>query len=42
MLVKRFLRSLILLAANAVLLQFGGCVADVLSDVFFAVGPFLL
>lgn len=39
---KRFPRVLILLAANAVLLQFGGCVSDVLADVFFALGPFLL
>jgi hypothetical protein len=42
MTVKRWVRAITLVAANAMLLQFGGCMADVLADVFFAVGPFLL
>lgn len=35
-------RTCILFFSGAVLLQLGGCLANVLTDVFFAVGPFLL
>ncbi len=31
-----------LAAAGTMLFQFGGCVSNVLADVFFIVGPFLL
>jgi len=39
---KRTMRGIVLLASAGVVLQFGGCVAGALSDLFFAVGPFLL
>ena len=39
---SRNVKKLALLAAGATLLQFGGCMADVLAEVFFAVGPLLL
>ncbi|MFQ5413846.1 MAG: hypothetical protein ACE5E6_05250 [Phycisphaerae bacterium] len=39
---KRMTHACAWLAAGATLLQFGGCVADRLADVFFAVGPLLL
>ena len=39
---KKLLRITALCASGAMLLQFGGCLADVLADVFFAIGPFLL
>lgn len=35
-------RKFQLLACGIVLLQFGGCVAAGLADVFFVLGPFLL
>jgi len=35
-------RTCILFVSGAVLLQFSGCLATVLADVFFAVGPLLL
>jgi len=40
--VKRNLRFITLLASGAVMLQFGGCAAGLLSNIFFAVGPLLL
>jgi hypothetical protein len=40
--VKRFGKALVLVGSGAMLLQFGGCVAGALADVFFAVGPLLL
>lgn len=39
---NRSLRILMTVVAGGSLLQFGGCVADILTDVFFLVGPFLL
>ncbi len=39
---KRTFKYMALLATGASMLQFGGCVANILSDVFFFVGPFLL
>lgn len=35
-------RKIQLLACGIILLQFGGCVAAGLADVFFVLGPFLL
>lgn len=32
----------LIMLTHGVLFQFGGCLADVLVDVFFAVGPWLL
>jgi hypothetical protein len=40
--VKRNLQLIAMIASGAVLLQFGGCVASLLGDIFFAVGPLLL
>lgn len=39
---KSLSRKIQLLACGIVLLQFGGCVAAGLADVFFLLGPFLL
>lgn len=42
MTVKRKTKYIALITSGAMLMQFGGCVADILGDVFFWVGPFLL
>ena len=39
---RRIPRFLAMVASGAVVLQFGGCLSDVLADVFFLVGPLLL
>lgn len=39
---KYMSKSLALLVLGATLLQFGGCVADVLADVLFGIAPLLL
>lgn len=40
--VNRHKKMLAMLACGAILLQLGGCVAQILADVFFLVGPMLL
>ena len=39
---RRMTRWVVMVGSGAVVLQFGGCLSDVLADVFFIVGPFLL
>ena len=38
----RQMKTMVLIATGCTLLQFGGCLSNVLKEVFFAVGPFLL
>ncbi len=40
--VRPWVKFALLGGTGALLLQFGGCVADVLANVFFRVGPLLL
>lgn len=40
--VNRLRKAVVLLGSGVLLLQFDGCIANALADVFFAVGPLLL